>query len=136
MVDCCCHFLETHLDPYNAIGIAEFANQHGCTALTRVAREFIDKNFAEVSQNEEFLQLSGCQLINLVKRDELVVHAESEVSWKARSRYEVQTDSTQPARNLEPSRTTEHEERRKIYENTASAKKSQLFGFFHGIFPF
>ncbi|XP_055345218.1 kelch-like ECH-associated protein 1B isoform X2 [Paramacrobiotus metropolitanus] len=79
VIDCCTHFLETHLDPYNAIGIAEFAHQHGCDALTRTAREFIDKNFSEVSQNEEFLQLSVCQLINLIKRDELVVHSESEV---------------------------------------------------------
>ena len=80
MIDCCCHFLQTQLDPCNAIGIAEFANQHGCTELTSIAREFIDKHFSDVSQSEEFLQLSVCQLINLIKRDELVVNTESEVS--------------------------------------------------------
>ena len=79
MIDCCCHFLESQLDPCNAIGIAEFANQHCCTKLTSIAREYIDKNFAEVSHGEEFLQQRVCQLINLVKRDELVVNSESEV---------------------------------------------------------
>ncbi|GAU96338.1 hypothetical protein RvY_07798 [Ramazzottius varieornatus] len=79
VIDCCCHFLESQLDPCNAIGIAEFANQHGCTKLTSIAREYIDKNFTEVSHSEEFLQQRVCQLINLVKRDEIVVNTESEV---------------------------------------------------------
>ncbi|OWA51508.1 Kelch-like ECH-associated protein 1 [Hypsibius exemplaris] len=79
VIDCCCHFLESQLDPCNALGIADFANQHGCTSLTKTAREFIDKHFADVSESEEFLQQSVCQLINLIKRDELVVKSESEV---------------------------------------------------------
>ncbi|OQV21355.1 Kelch-like ECH-associated protein 1 [Hypsibius exemplaris] len=65
--------------PCNALGIADFANQHGCTSLTKTTREFIDKHCADVSETDEFLQQSVCQLINLIKRDELVVKSESEV---------------------------------------------------------
>lgn len=47
-VEACCTFLEQQLDPTNAIGIADFAQQHGCTELNKKAKEYIDLNFSEV----------------------------------------------------------------------------------------
>jgi kelch-like protein 19 len=79
VVEACCTFLEHQLHPSNCIGIADFAQEHGCTELHKKAREFIYQNFGEVSHHEEFKALSPCQLIQLINRDELNVRCESEV---------------------------------------------------------
>ncbi|XP_017130710.1 kelch-like ECH-associated protein 1B isoform X1 [Drosophila elegans] len=79
VIDACCAFLERQLDPTNAIGIANFAEQHGCVELQKKANIFIERNFTQVCQEEEFLQLSAYQLIALIRRDELNVQEEREV---------------------------------------------------------
>ncbi|KAM7360313.1 kelch like ECH associated protein 1 isoform 2-T2 [Cochliomyia hominivorax] len=79
VIDACCAFLERQLDPTNAIGIASFAEQHGCTELQKKANHFIERHFTQVCQEEEFLQLSAYQLIALIRRDELNVQGEREV---------------------------------------------------------
>uniref|UniRef100_A0A672GDT6 Kelch-like ECH-associated protein 1b n=1 Tax=Salarias fasciatus TaxID=181472 RepID=A0A672GDT6_SALFA len=79
VVKACCDFLVQQLDPSNAIGIASFAEQIGCTELHQKAREYIYMNFSQVATQEEFFNLSHCQLVNLISRDELNVRCESEV---------------------------------------------------------
>uniref|UniRef100_A0A8C9FHC0 Kelch like ECH associated protein 1 n=1 Tax=Pavo cristatus TaxID=9049 RepID=A0A8C9FHC0_PAVCR len=79
VVRACCDFLLQQLDPSNAIGIANFAEQIGCTELHQRAREYIYMHFAEVSKQEEFFNLSHCQLATLISRDELNVRCESEM---------------------------------------------------------
>ncbi|CAE1312990.1 KLHL19 [Acanthosepion pharaonis] len=79
VVEACSVFLEHQLDPSNCIGIADFASEHGCMDLYNKARDYIYKNFSEVSKCEEFLMLSPCQLVSLIKHDELNVFCESEV---------------------------------------------------------
>ncbi|XP_021693093.1 kelch-like ECH-associated protein 1 [Aedes aegypti] len=79
VVDACCSFLERQLDPTNAIGIANFAEQHGCELLLQRANQFIERNFNQICHEEEFLQLSVIQLICLIKRDELNVQCERDV---------------------------------------------------------
>ncbi|XP_020298839.1 kelch-like ECH-associated protein 1 isoform X1 [Pseudomyrmex gracilis] len=79
VIDACCTFLERQLDPTNAIGIANFAEQHGCHDLYHKANEFIVQHFNQICQEEEFLQLSALQLITLVRKDELNVQEEREV---------------------------------------------------------
>ncbi|KQS38894.1 kelch-like ECH-associated protein 1 isoform X1 [Drosophila erecta] len=79
VIDACCAFLERQLDPTNAIGIAHFAEQHGCVELQKKANVFIERNFTQVCQEEEFLQLSAYQVIALIRRDELNVQEEREV---------------------------------------------------------
>ncbi|XP_050399946.1 kelch-like ECH-associated protein 1 [Patella vulgata] len=79
VVEACCLFLERQLDPSNCIGISNFASEHGCLELETKARTFIHKNFCEVIKCEEFLMLSPCQMINLIKQDELNIKCESEV---------------------------------------------------------
>lgn len=49
VIDACCAFLERQLDPTNAIGIANFAEQHGCTTLKQRANQFIERHFTQVS---------------------------------------------------------------------------------------
>lgn len=79
VVEACCTFLENQLDPSNCIGISDFANEHGCQELNKKARQYIYEHFTEVCKHEEFMQLNACQLIQLIKRDELNVNCESEV---------------------------------------------------------
>lgn len=49
VIEACCAFLERQLDPTNAIGIANFAEQHGCITLRQKANQFIERNFTKVS---------------------------------------------------------------------------------------
>ncbi|XP_061414142.1 LOW QUALITY PROTEIN: kelch-like ECH-associated protein 1B [Lethenteron reissneri] len=79
VVTACCDFLLKQLDPSNAIGIASFAEHIGCTELQRGARDYIYRHFSEVCKQEEFYNLSHCQLLTLISRDELNVRCESEV---------------------------------------------------------
>ncbi|XP_035782431.1 kelch-like ECH-associated protein 1B isoform X1 [Anopheles albimanus] len=79
VIDACCEFLERQLDPTNAIGIANFAEQHGCEKLRQTANQFIERNFTQICREEEFLQLSVIQLICLIRKDELNVQGERDV---------------------------------------------------------
>lgn len=79
IIEACCKFLESQLDPTNAIGIGDFALQHGCTQFYQKVNNYIDQNFSQVSQGEEFLALNACKLVSLIRRDELNVRCESEV---------------------------------------------------------
>ncbi|KAK5645408.1 hypothetical protein RI129_006708 [Pyrocoelia pectoralis] len=79
VIQACCDFLERQLDPSNAIGIANFAEQHGCAELCRKANQYIEGHFSQICHEEEFLQLNCLQLITLIKKDELNVQAEEEV---------------------------------------------------------
>ena len=79
VIEACCTFLEHQLDPSNCIGIADFAQAHGCHDLYQKAKVYIYENFSRVSQQEEFMQLSPTQLMQVIKRDELNVRCESEV---------------------------------------------------------
>ncbi|XP_075970308.1 kelch-like ECH-associated protein 1B isoform X2 [Anticarsia gemmatalis] len=79
VIDACCAFLERQLDPSNAIGIANFAEQHGCVDLKKKANQFIERHFTQACQEEEFLQLTPQELICLIRKDELNVREEREV---------------------------------------------------------
>lgn len=79
VIEACCAFLERQLDPSNAIGIASFAEQHGCKLLSEKANQFIEQNFTKICHEEEFLQLSVMQLVKLIKNDALNVQGERDV---------------------------------------------------------
>uniref|UniRef100_A0A5F9DT57 Kelch-like ECH-associated protein 1 n=1 Tax=Oryctolagus cuniculus TaxID=9986 RepID=A0A5F9DT57_RABIT len=79
VVRACSDFLVQQLDPSNAIGIANFAEQIGCAELHQRAREYIYMHFGEVAKQEEFFNLSHCQLVTLISRDDLNVRCESEM---------------------------------------------------------
>lgn len=79
IINACCVFLERQLDPSNVIGIANFAEQHGCKELHEKANQFIEQHFTQICQEEEFFQLSAMQLVALVKKDALNVQDEQDV---------------------------------------------------------
>lgn len=71
-----CKFLESHMDTSNCLGIYCFAESHSCTELQQKALNFALKNFWNVAQNEEFLELTMEKLIELTKSDKLEVEKE------------------------------------------------------------
>lgn len=63
VVDACCLFLERQLDPTNAIGISSFAEQHGCESLKQKANQFIERNFTQVSDEDDLQYLLALELV-------------------------------------------------------------------------
>lgn len=73
VIDACCAFLERQLDPTNAIGIANFAEQHGCTTLKQRANQFIERHFTQVGQsfhssNSIFVINFGFVVLDITRR--------------------------------------------------------------------
>ncbi|XP_067872088.1 kelch-like ECH-associated protein 1A [Heterodontus francisci] len=79
VVSACSDFLIKKLDSANAIGICHFAEQIGCTELRQRGMEYINIHFTEVTKEEEFFNLTHCQLLDLISQDGLNVLCESEV---------------------------------------------------------
>ena len=79
VIEACCTFLEQQLDASNCIGIADFAQAHGCSDLFEKSRRFMYENFTDVAQNEEFMTLSAPQVKQVIRMDALNVRCESEV---------------------------------------------------------
>ncbi|XP_022644113.1 kelch-like protein 2 isoform X2 [Varroa destructor] len=77
--DACCDFLHRQLHPSNCLGIRRFADLHGCAELVAVADSFIEQNFVEVVQHEEFLTLTAAQVAQLIRSDKLSVQTEEQV---------------------------------------------------------
>ncbi|XP_077979245.1 kelch-like protein 18 [Glandiceps talaboti] len=75
----CCEFLKSQLDPTNCVGIRGFAELHSCFDLQATADTYMQQHFPKVAQNEEFLQLTTDDLIDLIARDTLNVKNEEEV---------------------------------------------------------
>jgi kelch-like protein 20 len=53
--DCCSEFLRSQLDPTNCLGIRAFADTHSCKELLKVADKYLQNNFVDVVNNDEFL---------------------------------------------------------------------------------
>ncbi|XP_030074285.1 kelch-like ECH-associated protein 1 isoform X1 [Microcaecilia unicolor] len=79
VVKACCDFLIKHLDASNVIGISSFAEQIGCMELYKSVKEYINTHFSEVTKEEEFFNLTHCQLLDLISQDSLNVLCESEI---------------------------------------------------------
>ncbi|XP_043473536.1 ring canal kelch homolog [Leptopilina heterotoma] len=77
--DACCDFLQAQLHPSNCLGIRAFADLHGCLELLTHADSYIEQNFSEVVEGEEFLTLTSLQVGKLICSDRLTVNSEEKV---------------------------------------------------------
>ena len=75
----CCEFLESQLDPTNALGIYSFAELHGCTSLKISARNYCDRHFTKVTKQEEYFLLPIDRVAWFLCHNELCVRSEIEV---------------------------------------------------------
>lgn len=76
-------------NPNNVLGIRSFADTLGCSKLTDAADKYIQQYFYEVSMSDEFLSINGGELLDIVKKDELHVNSEEQVSTALRFQLRV-----------------------------------------------
>ena len=79
VTDACSVFLSQQLHPSNCLGIANFAEAHGCSELTHTAQDYILDHFTEVIHCDEYLQLSADGVKQLISSDFIKVRSEEEV---------------------------------------------------------
>lgn len=79
MQDYCAEFLKSQLDPSNCLGIRAFADTHSCRELLKIADKYLQHNFTDVVESDEFLLLPVNQLIEIISSDELNVRGEEQV---------------------------------------------------------
>ncbi|ELT91551.1 hypothetical protein CAPTEDRAFT_3638 [Capitella teleta] len=77
--DACCRFMERHMDESNCLGIHCFAETHACIDLQQKAKLFTLRHFADVCQQDEFVNLSQAKLTELISEDALCVENEEVV---------------------------------------------------------
>ena len=79
VVEACCDFLRDRIDPENCLGIAAFADMHGCSQLFVTSWKYAIENFRQLSKTEEFLTTPAPLLAELVKSEDLRVRSEEEL---------------------------------------------------------
>lgn len=77
--DACINFLMKKLHPENCLTVRNLADTFACSELLDAANSFLEKNFVEVCSSEEFLQLKPCDIIELIKKDDLNVRSEEQI---------------------------------------------------------
>ena len=79
VVEACCDFFRVRLDPENCLGIAAFADMHGCNNLRDISLSFAREHFKETSHSDEFLAAPVSTLRQLISSEDLHVQREEEV---------------------------------------------------------
>merc|ERR1719342_717791 len=77
--DACCEFLQSQLHPTNCLGIRAFADLHGCLELLATTESYIERNFTEVLECDEFYGLQPDQVAELIASDTITVPCEEKV---------------------------------------------------------
>ena len=75
----CSEFLRSQLDPSNCLGIRAFADTHSCSELLRIADNYMQENFIDITEQDEFLLLPLSQLLGIISNDELNIRNEEQV---------------------------------------------------------
>ncbi|XP_048861062.1 kelch-like protein 6 [Brienomyrus brachyistius] len=78
MVEACSRFLTNALLPENCVGVLRLADTHSLTPLKVHVQNYITQAFGCVVSHEEFLDLPGEALANLLQRDDLNVTQEEQ----------------------------------------------------------
>ena len=79
VIEACCSFLKVRLEPENCIGIASFADMHGCKQLSQASWNYALQNFKTVSFSDEFLSAPSHVLQELLCSENLNVRSEENV---------------------------------------------------------
>ncbi|XP_019392387.1 PREDICTED: kelch repeat and BTB domain-containing protein 12 [Crocodylus porosus] len=75
----CEKYMMDHMDASNCVGIYYFAKHIGAEDLSDQARRYLYRHFAEVSLQEEILEIEAQQLLNLIRSDDLNVSREESI---------------------------------------------------------
>lgn len=74
--DACAEYLKQRLECSNVLSTQIFADSLSCTSLVEAADRFIEKNFIQVAEESEFLNIEVSQIQELLNRDTLCVSEE------------------------------------------------------------
>lgn len=74
--DACAEYFKQRLDCTNVLSIQSFAETLSCTSLMEAADRFLEKNFTQVAEEEEFGGIEVGQIQELLNRDTLCVSEE------------------------------------------------------------
>lgn len=74
--DACANYFKQRLDCSNVLSIQSFAETLSCTSLAEAADKFLEKNFPQVAEEEEFTNIEVEQIQELLNRDTLCVSEE------------------------------------------------------------
>ncbi|XP_013384732.1 kelch-like protein 8 isoform X1 [Lingula anatina] len=69
-------FMKTHMHPTNCIGIRQFAEAHGRSELIKMADKFIQDNFQDVVEVEEFVSMTTEHLELIIASPNIFVESE------------------------------------------------------------
>ncbi|XP_025908487.1 kelch repeat and BTB domain-containing protein 12 [Nothoprocta perdicaria] len=75
----CQKYMMDHMDASNCVGIYYFAKHIGAEDLSDQAGKYLFQHFAEVSLQEEILEIEVQQLLTLIKSDDLNVSREESI---------------------------------------------------------
>ncbi|XP_010183335.1 PREDICTED: kelch repeat and BTB domain-containing protein 12 [Mesitornis unicolor] len=75
----CQKYMMDHMDASNCVGIYYFASHIGAEDLSDQARKYLYQHFAEVSLQEEILEVEFQQLLTLIKSDDLNISREESI---------------------------------------------------------
>lgn len=95
--DACADYYKQRLDCKNVLGIQSFAETLSCLDLVKAADSFLEKNFTQVADEEEFVNIDVSQMKELLNRDTLCVSEEG--AFEALIRW-VKKDTESRARHL------------------------------------
>lgn len=84
--DACAKFLTERFHSHNVIGIRNFGDSLSHANLVTAADKFINKKFADISNEEEFMQLPYSELSEIIQRDQLNCASE-EIIFEAVMRW-------------------------------------------------
>ena len=77
--DACVNYLMKKLHPENCLTVRHLADIYSATELLQAANSFLEKNFVDVAQCNEFLQLDIKELSELIKKDDLNIRSEEQI---------------------------------------------------------
>lgn len=76
LVNGCANYMLELINTSNCIGIYFFSKTHQCESLAAKAKELINNQFMQLSQEKDFLELPSDQLIEILKDNDLCVTSE------------------------------------------------------------
>ncbi len=92
IVSVCARYISKHLSPVNCLGILKFAQLFNLEDLVSAASKFHLQHFVEMSQNDEFLQLSFEEVEDLVSDEKITINSEEDVYYAVTRWIEADDD--------------------------------------------
>lgn len=92
IVAVCARYISKHLSPANCLGILKFAQLFNLKDVISAANKFHLQHFVQMSQNDEFLELSFEEVEELVSDEKITINSEEDVYYAVTRWIEAEDD--------------------------------------------